>query len=295
MNTLVQVPKYAFGANLKALKTRMKSVGSIKKITKAMKMIAATKMRMEVKRLEQGQNFGVGQVQRLMDTEAYIQRKQHESQKKRQLVVPLTSDKGLCGAINSSIVRDIKGLIGTNHSAYRIFNVGIKGESALLRPFPDIVKYSISFIQQPVNWPTTCSVAHQVGIAAEKEQCDNIIIVFNWYKNAVTQLITHTDIMPKELFFKNFKYLVRHEATEPDLEYSKQYFYELYTGSIFYNSFLHNNASEQSSRMNAMENASKNAGEMLDKLTLQYNKARQAKITTELIEVISGAESATNG
>jgi F-type H+-transporting ATPase subunit gamma len=73
------------------------------------------------------------------------------------------------------------------------------------------------------------------------------------------------------------------------LEYSKQYFYELYVASIYYNAFLNNNASEQSSRMSAMENASKNAGEMLEKLTLVYNKARQAKITMELIEIISGA------
>jgi len=83
--------------------------------------------------------------------------------------------------------------------------------------------------------------------------------------------------------------VTRHEATEPDLEYAKQYFYELYVGSIFYNAFLNNNAAEQSSRMAAMENASKNAGEMLDKLTLEYNKMRQAKITMELIEIISGA------
>lgn len=100
--------------------------------------------------------------------------------------------------------------------------------------------------------------------------------------------------MPRSFFFKHFKYLVRHEASEPDLEYAKHYFYELYLGSIFYNAFLHNNASEQSSRMNAMENASKNAGEMLDKVTLKYNQARQSKITTELIEIISGADAANS-
>jgi F-type H+-transporting ATPase subunit gamma len=73
--------------------------------------------------------------------------------------------------------------------------------------------------------------------------------------------------MPRDYFMKNFKYLVRHEATEPDLEYAKHYFYELYVGSTFYNAFLHNIASEVSSRMNAMENASKNATDMLHALT----------------------------
>jgi len=91
------------------------------------------------------------------------------------------------------------------------------------------------------------------------------------------------------VFLTQFKYVTRHESIEPELEYAKNYFFELYMASAVYNALLNSSASEQASRMNAMENASKNAGEILDKLTLQYNKGRQAKITQELMEIISGA------
>ncbi len=95
--------------------------------------------------------------------------------------------------------------------------------------------------------------------------------------------------MTRDEFIKSFKYVVKHDAEEPDLSHASQFFYEFYVNTMFYNAMLNNIASEQSSRMNAMENASKNAGEILDKLTLEYNKARQAKITMELCEIISGA------
>lgn len=88
---------------------------------------------------------------------------------------------------------------------------------------------------------------------------------------------------------KSFRYVVKHDAEEPDLSHAANFFYEFYINALFYNSYLNNIASEQSARMNAMENASKNAGEIVEKLTLEYNKARQAKITMELCEIISGA------
>lgn len=96
-------------------------------------------------------------------------------------------------------------------------------------------------------------------------------------------------MLPRAQFLNVFKYVTRHEAVEPELEYSKNYFFELYMASAVYNALLNSSASEQASRMNVMENASKNAGEILTKLTLDYNKARQSKITMELIEIISGA------
>jgi len=101
--------------------------------------------------------------------------------------------------------------------------------------------------------------------------------------------VRKTDIWPRKQFAQQFKHVVKYETTEPDKEYTQQYYFELYIGSLLYNALLHNAASEQSARMNAMENASKNANEILEKLTLLYNKARQARITMELVEVVSGA------
>ena len=95
--------------------------------------------------------------------------------------------------------------------------------------------------------------------------------------------------MTKDDFMKSFKYVVKHDAEEPDLVHAAQFFYEFYVNSLFYHAMLNATASEQSSRMNAMENASKNAGEIVQKLTLEYNRLRQSKITMELCEIISGA------
>jgi len=222
-----------------------------------------------------------------MENESYLQKKKPQIGIKKTLLVPLTSDKGLCGSINSGIVREVKRVIHHNLTGYKIFVIGEKGVAGLARAYPDQLTAGISQVLSPINFPTAASVAHNVQV--EAKGCDNVQIIFNQFKNAITQYVRVVDILTKENFLKQFKYVTRHEAVEPDLEFSKQYFYELYVTSIFYNAFLNNNASEQSSRMSAMENASKNAGEMLDKLTLVYNKARQAKITMELIEIISGA------
>lgn len=105
----------------------------------------------------------------------------------------------------------------------------------------------------------------------------------------MTQIQTRVDLLPKSVFLSQFKLVTKHESVEPDLEYAKNYFFELYMASTVYNALLNSSASEQASRMNAMENASSNAGDILHKLTLDYNRARQTKITMELIEIISGA------
>ncbi|KAL4468601.1 hypothetical protein ABPG74_005104 [Tetrahymena malaccensis] len=284
--SLVMVPQMNFGANLKQLKIRMKAIGSIKKITKAMKMVAASKMKAETSRLENGRNFAVGSVQKMLENESYVQKKKSATTPKTTLLVPITSDKGLCGSVNSSIVREVKRLALNNRSAYGLLPVGEKGSSGLSRPFPDLLKSSIVQIQN-VNFPTAAAIAHQVSTQAVGY--DQVTLIYNHFKNAISYIVKHQELLPRAQFLNLFKYVTRHEAVEPELEYSKNYFYELYMASSVYNALLNSSAAEQASRMNAMENASKNAGEILSKLTLDYNKARQAKITMELIEIISGA------
>jgi F-type H+-transporting ATPase subunit gamma len=115
------------------------------------------------------------------------------------------------------------------------------------------------------------------------------MIFYNEFKNSISFKIQSLELMPKKRFFKNFSRLSVYDVAEPDLDVSKHYYYDFYVATAFYYALLQNAACEQSARMNAMENASKNAGEILDKLTLQYNKARQARITMELVEIISGA------
>lgn len=276
-----------FGVNEKTLKLRMKSVNSIKKITKAMKMISATKMKIDVARLDKGKNFGINSVTQLFNNDPYLQKKKPVVSIKKTLLVPCTSDRGLCGGINSGIIREIKSIVHPDRSAYKIVVIGEKGTAALARPMPDLLYQSINEIQSPINFPLISSVSQ--ALIRASEDCDNIIVVFNKFKTVISSVVTRMDIMPRKVFLNNFKYVVRYDTSEPDKDWARYYFYEFYVATKLYHALLNNIASEQSARMNAMENASKNAGEMLDKLTLSYNKARQARITMELVEIISGA------
>jgi F-type H+-transporting ATPase subunit gamma len=113
--------------------------------------------------------------------------------------------------------------------------------------------------------------------------------MYNEFKNVISQILKRMELMSRADFLSCFKFVVRHDIGEAQTAITADFFYEFYVAARFYHALLNNIASEQSSRMNAMENASKNAGEILDALTLDYNKARQAKITMELCEIISGA------
>lgn len=178
-------------------------------------------------------------------------------------------------------------MVKADRSAYRIFVVGDKGSMALARIMPDLLDNAITHVQTPLNFPTASSIAYQVLDHAK--ECDRIVLVYNEFKNVLSQFLRKAEVLTKDDFMKSFKYVVKHDAEEPDLVHAAQFFYEFYVNTMFYHAMLNNIASEQSSRMNAMENASKNAGEIVTKLTLEYNKARQAKITMELCEIISGA------
>ena len=281
-------PMCGFGVNEKTLKLRMKTVNSIKKITKAMKMIAATKMRSEVNRLDKGKNYGVNTIQTIFNNEPYLQKKKQVPTIKKTLLVPITSDRGLCGGINSGIIREVKATVApADRTGFKIVVIGEKGTAALARPMPDLLYQSINEIQSPLNFPVVASISQNLVRASE--DCDNIQVIYNQFKTVMNSVVAKMDIMPRKVFMNTFKYVVKHDTTEPEKDWTKVYFYEFYVAAKLYNALLNSVACEQSARMNAMENASKNAGEMLNKLTLSYNKARQARITMELVEIISGA------
>ena len=145
---LVATPQRNFGANEKALKIRMKSVNSIRKITKAMKMVAASKMRGDLMRLDAGKEFGINAVDMMFKSDPFMQRKTGEaSHEAAELLVPISSDKGLCGSINSGIIREVKAYVGErNRSRLQIFAIGDKAVVGLTRPMPDLLKVGISAI-----------------------------------------------------------------------------------------------------------------------------------------------------
>jgi F-type H+-transporting ATPase subunit gamma len=287
---LNQISKKNFAVNEKALKNRIKSVSSIAKITKAMKMVSSSKMKAELARLNAGRHFGYESIDKIFISDVYMQRKnQNYSSGNRVLYVPFTSDKGLCGGINTGIVREIRTILGKNQ--YRnqcgLYVVGDKGCGAFSRPFQDILKRGIHDLATPINYSTASSIAHDIG--EHGKNFDKIVLIYNKYKSAISTEIIKNELMPRHKFLDLMSFSKTYNQKLPDKASSNPALYDLYLASNVYHAILNNLASEQSARMNAMENASKNAREIVEKLKLDYNKARQARITMELVEIISGA------
>jgi F-type H+-transporting ATPase subunit gamma len=255
-----------------------------------MKMVAASKMRGELKRLDNGKNFGYKAVDMMFKSDQYLQRKAplgdlHDAS---ELLVPLSSDKGLCGGINSTVVRELKTYVkDKNRAKIRIMPVGEKGSAGMIRPFPDMIKTSLADIGSPCNYPTVMAIADQVQRSSEGY--DKIVVYYNEFKSAISQIVRRMELMPRKRFLDAMKFSRLYSQKLPDKNTSNPSLYELYLTSNLWVAFLNNAASEQSARMSAMENASKNAREIVNKLNLEYNKARQARITMELVEIISGA------
>mgnify|MGYP000844134583 CR=1 FL=1 len=167
-NFLIPQPQRNFGANEKTLKIRMKSVNNIRKITKAMKMVAASKMRGDLTRLQRGKDFGANSVDMMFKTDTYMQRRiadmTSQQAEPRELIVPLSSDKGLCGGINSGIMKDVRSYVESrpNRSKCSIFSIGDKGTIAITRPMPDLLKVGVSEISTPYNYPTVMALAEHI-------------------------------------------------------------------------------------------------------------------------------------
>ena len=255
--------------NEKQIKLRMKSVISIEKITKAMKMVAASKMRGELRRLEDGKNFGYKSVDMMFKSDQYLQKKaplgDHHDQS--EFLVPLSSDKGLCGGINSTVVRELKTYVkDKNRSKIRIFPVGEKGSMGMIRPFPDMIKMSLSDIGSPSNYPTIMGIADQ--IQRQSEGYDKIVVYYNEFKSAISQVIRRMELLPRKRFLETMKFSRLYSQKLPDKNTSNPALYDLYLTSNLWIAFLNNAASEQSARMGAMENASKNAREIVNHLNL---------------------------
>lgn len=278
-----------FGASEKSLKIRMKSVSNIGKITKAMKMVAASKMKGDLARLEKGRHFGNQALDMMFKCDTYMMRRAVEAPANpRALLVPITSDKGLCGGTNSGIVRNLREYVNTHdRSKLSLFAIGDKGVAGLNRNMPDLMKVAISDVSKPINYPTVMAISEH--IIAHAEGKDKIVVFYNEFKSAISSIIRQMELMPRARFLETVRFGKLYEKSLPDANTSNLALYELYVTSNLWVAFLNNSAAEQSARMTAMENASKNSKEILHKLKLQYNRARQSRITIELVEIISGA------
>jgi len=289
--------------SLDDLKKRISSIKSTQKITKAMKMVAAAKLRRAQENAEKGRPFSKKMKDIITNLNSSISDKENASKflvgtgsDNTHLCVVITADRGLCGGFNTNICRKAKNYfekILKEGKKLKIFTIGSKGHDQLKRIYG---KYIIEKVNYKGLKKITYREAEAIGIKIVKlfkeSQFDVCKIFYNKFKNVITQEPQEEQIVPVEnLIKKEEKKIETFYEFEPE---ENEILNDLLPRNIstqIFKAFLENAASEQGSRMTAMDNATRNAGDLVDKLTINYNRSRQAAITKELIEIISGAES----
>jgi F-type H+-transporting ATPase subunit gamma len=289
--------------SLDDLKKRIKSVKSTQKITKAMKMVAAAKLRKAQENAEKGRPFSEKMNNIIFNLSKSISDKDNASKflvgtgkDNTHLCVVITSDRGLCGGFNTNICRKAKNYFDNilkENKTLKIFTVGSKGYDQLKRIYG---KYIIEKINFKGSRKITYKEAENVGKIIirlfNESQFDICKIFYNKFKNVITQIPQEQQLIPVESGKKEEEKMQDnfYEFEPEENEILNDLLPRNISTQIF-KAFLENGASEQGSRMTAMDNATRNAGDLVDKLTINYNRSRQAVITKELIEIISGAES----
>ena len=288
-------------ASLDDLKKRIASVKSTQKITKAMKMVAAAKLRKAQESAERGRPYSEKMNNVILNLSKGISDKENAPKllsgtgnDKVHLCVVMTSDRGLCGGFNSNIIKKAKSYFSKildEGKELKIITVGSKGNDQLKRAFGEKIIENISFKESKnVNYFDADKVGKLVIEKFEENDFDVCTIFYNRFKNVITQIPQAQQIIPLDNEEDEGNSDGSYEF-EPDEDEILSNLLPKNISTQIFKAMLENSASEQGSRMSAMDNATRNAGEMVDKLTIEYNRSRQAAITKELIEIISGAES----
>ncbi len=291
--------------SLKDLKNRISSVKSTQKITKAKQMVAAAKLRRAEERAKESRPY----TERMEAVLANLTQGAEGNPNapkllagtgddKKHLLIVATADKGLCGGFNSSIVRlareHIARLQGEGKDKdIKIITVGRKGNDQLKRLYGHLIIHAVNFVEvKQVGFAEAQDIGEHVLSLFDAGEFDVATLFFGKFKNVVSQVPTAQQIVPAiapegvetpDLGGAVYEY-------EPEEDAILKALLPRYVSVQIFRALLENVASEQAASMTAMDNATRNAGELIDKLTLQYNRARQAQITKELIEIISGAE-----
>ena len=289
-------------ASLDDLKKRISSVKSTQKITKAMKMVAAAKLRRAQENAEKGRPYSEKMNNIILNLSSGISDKENApkllsgtGEEKIHLCIVLTSDRGLCGGFNSNIIKKAKAYfkkISEEEKTLKIITVGSKGYDQLKRVYKDSIVEKISFKDsKTINYLDAEKVGKLIIENFEKKEFDVCTIFYNQFKNVITQIPQEQQIIPLKASEAEANSSEDNYEFEPEEDEILSNLLPKNISTQIFKAMLENSASEQGSRMSAMDNATRNAGEMVDKLTIEYNRSRQASITKELIEIISGAES----
>ena len=288
--------------NLNDLKNRIESVKSTRKITKAMQMVAAAKLRKAQEAAEQARPYAE-KMSIVIEKLAFSTNASSNSpllvgngKDKTHLIIVATSERGLCGAFNSSIVRLAKNHINhliSDGNHIKILTIGKKGREQLKRDFGDYMIEHVDLAEiKKISYDDASNISDNIISKFLDDEFDIATIFYNQFESVISQIPQSSQLIP--IKFKSDELTnddnISNFVYEPDEQEIIEDLLPKAISTKVFTALLENGASEQGARMSAMDNATRNAGEMIDKLTIQFNRSRQAAITNELIEIISGAE-----
>ncbi len=294
--------------SLKDIKTQINSVGSTRKITSAMKMVAASKLRRSQEKAEAARPYSSRLEEMLASLassaasgEGIIKLLTGTGNDQNYIVVPVSADRGLCGGFNSSINREtfklVKSLEGDGKNV-QIMPLGKKSRDFFNRVMKDqIIESFVDLNISNTGYDSALQVSNKLQELYFEEKFDKCILVFNKFKSAISQEVTKQQLIPLDVTNSSKEENADDSSAkaiydyEPDEETILKDLLPKNVSIQIFKVLLESDAGEHGARMAAMDNATRNAGEMIDSLTLKYNRTRQAFITKELIEIISGAES----
>jgi len=295
--------------SLKDIKMQINSVGSTKKITSAMKMVAASKLRRSQEKAEAARPYSSRLEEMLASLassaasgEGIIKLLTGTGNDQNYIVIPVSADRGLCGGFNSSINRETFKLVKSLENEgknVQLIPVGKKSRDFFNRLMQDKIIESFSDLNVSITgYESALQVSNKLQQLYFDGKFDKCILIFNKFKSAISQEVTQQQLIPLDVSSS-----LKEKKSDDNTEAKAIYDYEPDEETILkdllpknvsiqiFKVLLESDAGEQGARMAAMDNATRNAGEMIDSLTLKYNRTRQAFITKELIEIISGAES----
>ena len=296
-------------ASAQDTKRRIRSVQNTQKITRAMELVAAAKLRRAQERIEAMRPYAdrmlelMGGVARAATTVRSIPLLQRRESVSTVAVVPVTGDRGLAGAFNSQVLRRafaVERDLRQDGLDVHWLVTGKKGRSTLTFRRYDLSQAWTGFSDSPA-YADAQAIAHKLAELYESGEVDRVVVVYNRFVSPLVQRVTVQDVLPvPEEVLRRGEEEEREEATlrgdfiyEPEPEEILARLAPVYLETELYRALLESAASEQGARMTAMRNASKNAGELIDRLTLEMNRARQAEITQEILEVVAGADALT--
>ena len=290
-------------ASLKDLRDRIGSVKNTRKITSAMKMVAAAKLRRAQDQAEASRPYAERMERMLSDlasrSSSDLPLIAGTGKSDTHMIILGTADRGLCGGFNANLVKEARKMIGELQSAgkqVKIYCIGKKGAQALNREYGDLIVKRVEDLDKPaLSYSKAGAIADDILTMFDDGAFDAATLIYAQFQSAIAQIVTRQQLVP-------FAVEAEDGADQTDETDDSAYDFEPSEEGILaelmprnvgvqvFKALLENAASEQGARMTAMDNATRNAGDMIDKLTLLYNRSRQAAITKELIEIVSGAE-----